>query len=942
VRRIVGIWRELLRGGRSRDASTELPSTQAGGRRRLLWATLISASSLGPSLAPLQYTARVLALSRFNALQVLLRAGVQFEWIRGRFCSRIFASIGDITHSERCLPVLELAGARLDRAKLRDLDFSGRSLRGASFDRARLTDCRFDRADLTEARLERAQLQGVSLVGAVLRRARFDNAYIANCRFDCADAEEAVLDAANIQPDVSMRFLSLRRASLQAAVVEADLTGVDSIGANLANAFMDTSRAVRAKLPTDPVPAVELAPITLGAPHLVAWSPDDACLLVLSRGSAWLIDAGDGALIRRFQDPGVPILAAAFRSPTEVVVATAAGTLAIHDLQNDTKREIQLGIPLAAIALSGNGMMFAAVATIPAGPLAGRMQMVFGRSNDLASAIPLDSAALPLGDFHISSIAVDDGATTAAVLVRSTYLTPFGLLSTLTQPTSPLNAPADPRDSTHQSTSFDVSVTRSYLEIFVVRRDGVSLAASSSLLRKSSSAGARVLLRGDGKVVAIADDGDIRYHILGDIERGSDRLEGSPVEGSRVATLSPDGGWLDPRDSEWADALPVKPAERMTTEELPRLPFAVHAHRGHEVAVADSGIIATVDRSIGLCRRFELTADPSHAASDPPCVVDDVCFLDHGRFTTAGLGTVRTWDLQGLCEVASSSGGVSSSPIVLLADGRGIQRSKILGGTDPGSDLGAGRAICAGRYLVAMAITDPVTARITTITMHDLRTGAREVEFVAPGAELAALGEGDRWLAFASGNQVTVVDLDTEHGHTRDLASKPTALAFFEGQSCVIGDTGGRLQIFDRPGAFALHEYTLQISAAPVTALAVAGSRFAIATGDGKIHTWTSYDRAPAQLAGLPGATSRLAFSPDGSLLAAATDDDIVRVFDMASRTLAARLYHLEAGWAAVRADGKYDYRGDVSRLSCVSGLRTYRLRDLDELLPGRRLPRPR
>src|SRR5262249_3520080 len=143
----------------------------------------------------------------------------------------------------------------------------------------------------------------------VLRRARFDNAYIANCRFDRADAEEAVLDAANIQPDVSMRFLSLRRASLQSAVIEADLTGVDAIGASLGNAFIDPSRAVRAKLPSHLAPAVELVPITLGTPHAIAWSPDDSCLLVLSRGSAWLIDAGDGALIRRFQDPAAPILA---------------------------------------------------------------------------------------------------------------------------------------------------------------------------------------------------------------------------------------------------------------------------------------------------------------------------------------------------------------------------------------------------------------------------------------------------------------------------------------------------------------------------------------------------------------------------------------------------------------------------------------------------------
>jgi WD40 repeat protein len=136
---------------------------------------------------------------------------------------------------------------------------------------------------------------------------------------------------------------------------------------------------------------------------------------------------------------------------------------------------------------------------------------------------------------------------------------------------------------------------------------------------------------------------------------------------------------------------------------------------------------------------------------------------------------------------------------------------------------------------------------------------------------------------------------------------------------------------------------TIRVSpaeAAPITALTAAGQRVGIATGDGQIYTWAPGDATAAQLAGPAAAASRLALSPDGRVLAAACNDDIVRLFDLQSRSLVARLYHLEAGWAAVRDDGKYDYGGDVSRLSVASQMRTYRLADLDEMIPDGRIRR--
>lgn len=936
LRRMLGMWRELVFGARPGDASPEQrPAVQRGGRRRALWARLVGVSPLEPSYAYLSYMVRVLAPSRFNALQVLLRAGVEFEWIRGRFCSRLLAGVGDITHSDRCLPVLDLAGACLDGAKLRELDFSGRSLRGASFVRARIVGCRFDRADLTEARLERAQLQGVSLVGAVLRRARFDNAYIANCRFDRADAEEAVLEAANIQPDVSMRFLSLRRASLQGAVIEADLTGVDAIGASVANAFIDTSRAVRAKLPSDPPPAVELAPITLGTPQAIAWSPDDACLLVLSRGSAWLIDAGDGALIRRFQDPAAPIVAAAFRSSSEVIVASAAGTLGIEDLRTGTRREVRLGFTAAAIALSSTGVTFAAAALRGGGTY----RVVFGHCDVPVSWPSVDIVA---ENVDIASIAVDDGATVVAILFRASPSPQPGTASSAVRARE-LERRVEMPDGSRLA---NAAPTGALAGICLVRRLGETVTVEP-LGAGPRLAGAQALISADGQAFMLIEynhawrlalDGSPTGRMRDTRKRDAASFESF----SRLVVRSPDGRWIDARDSGWTDAVPTQLAERMGVTEV-RRPHVVHAHRDHEVVVAGPGTLAFVDSPGRLCRPFALGVDATHAATDPPRVIDDVRFLEDGQLMTAGLSTIRRWDVRALCEAASvQHGGWLATAIVLAADGSPVRGAVLLDGAEPRPEVREGRALCAGAHRVVLALEDPSTRRVHAIAVCDRVTGAYVVELSAADVELAVLGEGDRWLAFASGHQVTVVDLDTERSHSRALESLPTALAFFEGRSCVIGDAGGRLQSFGRLGAFAPHEDTIQISSSPITALAAAGSQFAIATSDGKIHTWSPGDAAPAQLADLPAATSRLSFSPDGALLAAATDDDIVRVFDLASRSLVARLYHLESGWAAVRTDGKYDHGGDVSRLSCVSGLRTYRLRDLDELIPGSRLPRPR
>lgn len=95
-------------------------------------------------------------------------------------------------------PGINLHGAQLDRADLRDANLSGAYLRDADLLEARLSGAKLVRADLREADLQRADL-----TAADLRQANLAGANLRGAKLDGADLREAILDGA-ILTDASM------------------------------------------------------------------------------------------------------------------------------------------------------------------------------------------------------------------------------------------------------------------------------------------------------------------------------------------------------------------------------------------------------------------------------------------------------------------------------------------------------------------------------------------------------------------------------------------------------------------------------------------------------------------------------------------------------------------------------------------------------------------
>jgi uncharacterized protein YjbI with pentapeptide repeats len=907
--------------------------------RKVIVSTLSLVLPLRGALSWLETVTDIGQPSMINTMQVALRAGVPFAWLRHEmfrktWWHRLYWWLGTLD-AERCLSILDLSGARFDGATLQGLDLSGRSLRGASFARAQLTSCRLDRADLSDANLSRAQLSDTSLVGAMLQRATCTSGRFLRCRLEFADAHDAVFEDCHFGVGTTLRFAVLRGASLRHAsfaddlngidLVGIDLTGADLRGANLARATGPGASLARAKQSGDPVSAGDLSPCTLGALDAIAWSPDDACLLVRSRGSAWVLDAGSGALIRRLQTPGARVLAAAFRSATEVVAVTSDGWIAVHDLAAGTRRARAGGAEFSAAGVSPSGTWFAAVTTATATAELGVVSyLAVGSCAD--GHVPR-IRIVSIGDSPgspVPSVAIDDGGRIIAVVVpvlEGARIAP--VLRVL-----------------------DAGKASSEGKLDLVTSIPLSLSTP------------RALVSPNGTAVGVACGSQHWTARVSELAAG--RPRGADVLIDRAAQCwSPDGGWSDARPQTQVH-LPEKLMDRLRSgARSAGSPTTLRAHRDHEVMIAGADRMVIADVS-GACRELPVSGGYRPFADHhlrQGSVIEDLRFIDADRLATAGLEAVRTWDLRALSGdsgapvesgvVRFSAADLGEPPTALLADGRPVRCGMI-----PTADIFQDRVLCAGRTRYASAtllvdydnhsqirVSEPGGAFLRVFLFDRGDDTGRPLSDLSH----AALSPGDRWLALAT-REVSVFDLEGDD--TVRLAQRipivASALAFLGDGSLLLGRSDGRLHRFLRDGD-ALPVETIRGSpaaAAPITALAAVGQQVAIATGDGQIYTWAPGDATATQLAGPAAVASRLALSPDGRMLAAACDDDIVRVFDLPSRSLVARLYHLEAGWAAVRADGKYDHGGEVSRLAVASQMRTYRLADLDEMIPDGRIRR--
>jgi len=160
----------------------------------------------------------------------------------------------------------DLRYARLERADLNRVDFTGAMLDGASFVGTDLSNARFQCGDVSElilssdrerarctsarganftrARLTGARMAGVDLRGAVLEEADLEGAELAHAWLAGANFAGANLEKADLTGGVDMQGANFLVASLQGA----DLTGAHAQGADFSSAGMQATILTHARL----------------------------------------------------------------------------------------------------------------------------------------------------------------------------------------------------------------------------------------------------------------------------------------------------------------------------------------------------------------------------------------------------------------------------------------------------------------------------------------------------------------------------------------------------------------------------------------------------------------------------------------------------------------------------------------------------------------------
>ena len=161
--------------------------------------------------------------------------------LSGADLSRAYLTGVDLTGvdlSKADLSAATLSGANLSKADLIEADLSA-----ANLSRANLSGADLSAATITRANLSGANLSGVNLSGATITRANLSGADLRAADLRAADLTEADLTEANLtEADLSGANLT------EAALFEANLTEADLSGANLSGATLVRAILVKTNL----------------------------------------------------------------------------------------------------------------------------------------------------------------------------------------------------------------------------------------------------------------------------------------------------------------------------------------------------------------------------------------------------------------------------------------------------------------------------------------------------------------------------------------------------------------------------------------------------------------------------------------------------------------------------------------------------------------------
>lgn len=249
----------------------------------------------------------------------------------------------------------------------------------------------------------------------------------------------------------------------------------------------------------------------------------------------------------------------------------------------------------------------------------------------------------------------------------------------------------------------------------------------------------------------------------------------------------------------------------------------------------------------------------------------------------------------------------------------GKRRSRVLV-----HDLPAGTLLCGivdAPDASALALS-PDGSRVAATSHRERLTRVWDLGPSGATRDLAAAGESltfspdGRLLAIAGADATRVFDVSTErrvHEWARSSAAQTgrawTAFSS-DGTALALGGRGRRLRLIELPAG--RERFPDPTPAAGVQSLAVSpdGATLATGHGGGSLQLWSAGTRAPGQRVTVGGrALAGVCFSPDGRLLAVASEDGASRLFDVAAPGVP-RPFVPPAGPAGLASVGGYQLGG--------------------------------
>ncbi len=768
----------------------------------------------------------------------------------------------------------------LEKEVEKQLDLSGRDLRGRDESGQDYSKGNFEGADLSAARLvgtvlTGARMAGARLIGADLTRAQLDGADLSK-----ADLTGARLLGANLK-GAKLDGAVLRRAKLVGAVLDKiDQKSFDSC---------DTYGAALALPPR--VQAVVAAAFPVAA---VAWNSTGELLAAGAGNAVQLWDTVAGREVRRFLGHAGRVLGVAF-APDGNFVASAAedGTVRLWDVVTGEE----------AHCLTGHTGAVWSVA--------------YSRQGKLLASASADGSARVwevAGHHELHRLKAHRGG------VRCAVFSPDG--STLATGSED----ATVRLWNIQSGTEELAVSRHGGPVLAVdfRLDGRYFASGSEdrtarvwdlegreLCRFQGHEGSvlGVVFSPDGRAIAsAADDRTVRLWDL-TTKREVRSLAGHEGPVTAVA-FSPDGR----RIASGSEDRSVRLWDRATGQEARQLT----AWRGGVWSVSFNqdgrGLVSLADdRSI---RYWDVTSGQTvQRLKGHPSWERSAAFSPDGNRLAgvAGGDAVRLWNLQTGQELQRFVGhegrvlAVAFSPDAKSLASGSADKTLRLWDIESGRE----RRRCLGHQSPLLSVafsTDgnrlASASEDRTVRLWDIATGREARRFV--------------------GHQGPV-------GH---LSFSP------DGKSLASASADRTVRLWEVASGMETHCLTGHQGTVLAAAFSPDGKLLASSSMDGTVRLWNALaPRETRRLDGHAGPVWSVAFSPDGKLLASGADDNTVRLWDARSGVPIAVFALLPEGWAATTPTGRYKLGGTpAGGFWHVIGLCRFEPGELDAHVPGLRL----